>query len=153
MWRPSSKLAFQALENVQKRAIKWILDDYASCSKELYIIKCKQLDLLPVSQRLELFDLTFFHQIFYNCSPVKLPQYLTPYQGSSEQCHTLRGTSDKNQLPRNFENSYFYRAHLAWNRLPHDTRNTRCLSTFRSMVTDLFWKDFMESVHTDLQPD
>ena len=140
VWHPSSKFALKSLEDVQKRGIKWILDDYTSCSKELYIIKCKQLDLLPVSHRLKLFDLTFFHQIFYNCSPVKFPHYLTPYQGSrlrsshldrlclvssvTPKVTTSRGTSDNNHLPRNFENSYFYRTHLVWNRLPHDTRNT-----------------------------
>ena len=171
VWRPSSKSALQSVEDVQKRAIKWILDDYTSCSNELYIIKCKQLDILPIAKRLELFDLTFFHQVFYNNSPVMLPHYLTHFQGSrlrsshldnlclvssvTPKFTAVRGICDSEQLPRNFANSFFYRTHLSWNRLPYDIRNTKYQQNFKVMVTKLFWTELMEDVRggCDMHPD
>ena len=171
VWRPSSKSKLQSLENVQKRALKWILDDYRSLPNELYIIKCKQLDILPITSRLKLFDLTFFHSIVYGYSPVSLPYYLTQFQGSrlrsshlDDLClvssvlpKTSRGrvNSDRDQLPRNFENSFFYRTHIIWNRLPYDIRNTACRLKFKTLVSDLLWNQLSEGAQldTELQPD
>ena len=52
IWRPTGKTLLQKFENLQKRAIKWILFEegirYNTPSN--YIQKCRQVDLLPISK-------------------------------------------------------------------------------------------------------
>ena len=118
------------MESVQKRAIKWILDDYSSYTHEMYLIKCKSLDILPISARFDLHDLNFFHSVFYKYSPVQLPWYLKPFENSrlrsrhldslclvssvvpkscASKCYS---SSDIEHAPRNFENTNSFTAHI-----------------------------------------
>ena len=80
----SSKTAVAKLESLQKRAVKWILDEEFESygTPEIYNLKCKQLDILPISARFDLHDLTFFHSVAYNQSCVELPSYLHLFSGS-----------------------------------------------------------------------
>ena len=91
VWQPHSKTALDKLESVQKRGFRWILNDIALpsfSSTSFYYHTCKQLNILPLAFRFKLKDLTFFHSIFYNKSVVKLPSYLTHFQGSRlRNCH------------------------------------------------------------------
>ena len=51
VWRPSSNTTINKLESIQKRAIKWINQDYSqsySSNELLYHAHCKQLKILPV---------------------------------------------------------------------------------------------------------
>ena len=51
VWRPSSNTTINNLENIRKRAIKWINQDYSqsySFNELLYHVHCKQLKTLPV---------------------------------------------------------------------------------------------------------
>ena len=60
VWRPSSNTAINRLENIQKRAVKWINSDYSisfSSNNLLYYTHCKQLDVLPIRYRFDFHDL------------------------------------------------------------------------------------------------
>ena len=173
VWRPGSTVAVDKLENVQKRAMKWVLNDYSSWSPEMYLIKCKSLDILPISARFDLHDLYFFHSVFYEFPPIQLPWYLKPYERSRlRSCHMdnlclvssvapkfsatkCYNLTDRINAPRNFENSFFYRTHLAWNRLPFELRQTQCRSAFKDEIIKYLWKNlaiiFEDS--EDLLPD
>ena len=169
VWRPNSKLAIDKLENVQKRAIKWILNDYSSYTYDMYLLKCKSLDILPITARFDLHDLNFFHSVFYKFSPVQLPWYLKPFESSRlRSCHldnlclissvtpklsiSKCYPSDNEQGPRNFENSFFYRTHLAWNRLPHELRQIQLSMKFKEEITKLLWKNLITN-HDESLPD
>ena len=132
IWKPSSITAIIKLENIQKRSFKWILGDlHISYSSDLlYHIHCKQLNILPITFRFDLHDLKFFHSVVYNLSCVKLPQYLRLFNGTrlrsshlDQKCYVSDILPRNVQSNRNFGNSYFYRAHLAWNRLPLQIRD------------------------------
>ena len=41
-------------------------------NKDVYIRKCKQVNVLPMSKRFVLNDFTLFNKIVYNLIPVKL---------------------------------------------------------------------------------
>ena len=125
-------------------------------SKIFYYHTCKQLDILPISTRFDLKDLTYFHSIFYGFSKVKFPSYLSRFQGSSlRKCHLDKlcmQSSIHPKVPQNLEieipttgisNSFFYRTHSAWNRLPFKIRSIESQTLFKSAITKHLWlEDF-----------
>ena len=133
IWRPSSNTTINRFESLQKRAIKWINQDinYNYSSNEiLYHIHFKQLNILPIQFRFVYHDLKLFHLIIHNLFFIKLPAYMHFFQGESRLRSThlyhlsivsdivTRGQREDATSKRGFNNSYFYRTHLMWNRLP-----------------------------------
>ena len=155
IWRPSSKASVEKLESVQKRGFKWILKIYTGFSSKIfYFHTCKQLDILPISIRFDLKDLTYFHSIFYGYSKLKFPYYLSRFQGSNlRKCHLDNlciKSSIHPKVPQNLESeiicsglgkSFFYRTHLAWNRLPFEIRNIESELAFKSALIKYLWQE------------
>ena len=85
IWRPNGKTLLQSFENIQKRAIKWILfeENIRYNTLATYIQKCRQVDLLPISGRFDLTELILFHKIVYELSAIKRPFYLSFFSGVS----------------------------------------------------------------------
>ena len=92
---------------------------------EVYIRKCKQVNILPLRQRFILNDLIFLHKIVNELVPIHLPDYLKWFDGSTR----LRNTHlDHRSLictitPRRYsfktlEKSFFYRTPSLWNSIP-----------------------------------
>ena len=133
----------------------WILRIYTGLSSKIFHYHtCKQLDILPISIRFDLKDLTYFHSIFYGFSKVKFPSYLSRFQGSNlRRCHldNLCITSSIHpRVPHNLENetlcrgigkSFFYRTHLAWNRLPFPIRKIESELLFKSALKKYLWHE------------
>ena len=67
-WRPSAYTTTNKLETIQKRAIKWINQDFSVCYSSndlLYYAHCKQPKILPVRYRFDYHDLKLFHLIVH----------------------------------------------------------------------------------------
>ena len=81
IWRPKLQYQIDKFEKLQKRAIKWILnEDFTSYSDSaLYYTKCKQVNILPISKRFELNDLIFFHKIVFQHIEISIPSYIKRY--------------------------------------------------------------------------
>ena len=80
IWRPVTVVDIRKFEALQKRAIKWInCEEANSYSDEIYAIRCRQVDILPLQLHFELNDLIFFYKIIYELIPVSLPAYISPY--------------------------------------------------------------------------
>ena len=158
VWRPSSNSVIDKLETIQKRAFKWILnDEYVSYSSSgLYYVHCKQLNILPIKYRFDYHDLKFFHSVVNGFSCVNLPEYLKPFSNtrlrsshldnscfvSSVVPHNLLSNQNFESIPqRNFCNSYFYRAHLLWNRLPLVARELVSTNEFEVNILKYLWKE------------
>ena len=155
IWRPSSDTAVNRLESFQMRAIKWILKDFSvsySFNKLLYFTHCKQLNILPIQLRFDYHDLKFLHLVVHNFSCIKLPSYLRLFDGSSRLRSThldhfslvsdikpngIKSFSSK----RCFTHTFFYRAHLSWNRLPLTLRKIIRPSVFKSMLIKYIWEE------------
>ena len=62
IWRPVSDTHLDKFESLQKNATKWILNEnFISYSdKEIYLKKCKHVNLLPINKKFDLNDLVFF---------------------------------------------------------------------------------------------
>ena len=126
IWRPFSKTMLNKLEGLQKRCVKWILsEEYLKYNSYItYIQKCRQVNLLPLTKRFDLNDLIWFHKILYNLIPLKLPDYLSFFDGNSRlrSCHldnlSIISSLQARSLNINcLKKSFFYRTHTEWNAL------------------------------------
>ena len=169
VWRPSSISSVNKLESIQKRAIKWINQDLSNVSyssdKLLYFTHCKQLSILPVQYRFDFHDLKLFHLIVHKFSSIKLPTYLHFYNGSSRLrfthldhlsliTDTVPTGARSSESKRGFANSYFYRTHLSWNRLPLSLREIIRPSEFKCKLLQFIWEEFVNSTpDTELEDD
>ena len=152
VWRPSAYTTTNKLETIQKRAIKWINQDYSVCYSSndlLYYVHCKQPKILPVRYRFDYHDLKLFHLIVHKISCIKLPYYLHFYEGSSILRSThLDHLSIVSTVPttrRGFTHTYFYRTHLLWNRIPLSIREIIRPSEFKIKIVELIWKELVVS--------
>ena len=129
-----------------------------------YYMKCKELDILPISLRFDFKDLLFFHSVFYTYSVVKMPNYLQPFSGSRlRSSHFDRLSIVSNILPRTPQNlntehscmgiskSFFYRAHLAWNKLPLDLRDIGAPSKFKKELLTFIWNDVAKCIISEYE--
>ena len=174
VWRPLNKTLLQKIENIQKRAIKWILSEcelsYNAFST--YLSKCKQTKLFTMSDRFNINDLLFLHKVINGLIPVELPYYLSFFQGQNRlrsshldhlslvssvspniQINLNVVTSDSDRASSNpFNNTYFYRVHFKWNDLPLSLREISIHSDFKVGVSKYFW-DNMKCDDNVFQPD
>jgi hypothetical protein len=150
IWRPVTKVALGKFEALQKRAVKWIyMEDYEHYSEEVYQGKLRELDLLPIEQRFVYGDLKLFYKIINKESCVVLPDYLelisTEEVMPGSKDPEVRGLRTTHKDPlyfvcnivdrvNVFRHSYFYRTHLAWNRLP---LSLRLIREYDSFLTEL----------------
>jgi hypothetical protein len=121
----------------------------------VYVRKCKQINLLPLSARFDLNDLLFLHKIIYELKPVNLPSYLSFFNGQSRlrSCHLDNlslvssihpiSTQCTTRTSNPLANTFFYRTHSKWNSLPISLREIRCPDLFKSMLKGHLWKSLV----------
>ena len=83
VWRPTTDTMIDKLERIQKRAVKWILNEEDHHYNDVeYLSRLRDLNLLHLKYFFILNDLIIFHKIYYkhNDYCVKLPSYLQPYE-------------------------------------------------------------------------
>ena len=144
----------ERFENFQKKCIKWILseEELSYESRDVYIRKCRQVNILPLSQRFILNDLILFHKVVYKIIPVDIPNYLTPFTGQSRlrSSHLDELSFVSSLIPKSsnttiLEKSFFYRTHMIWNSIPLDIRKLGSTSQFRSNVETHLWDLMLKS--------
>ena len=164
IWRPASSTSINKIESLQKRAIKWIMADSTesyidtSYSKDshMYYVHCNLLNILPIKFRFDYHDMKIFHSIVYEFLCVKLPDYIKRFEGTRLRnshldylCFSSSVSPHNFVSNRNFEsvsnqgfnNSFFYRAHLMWNRLPLSLREIVSPGDFKVALLTHIWKE------------
>ena len=162
VWKPASQTSIAKLESLQKRAIKWIradsnessIDTSYSEDSHLYYVHCSQLNILPIEFRFNFHDLKIFHSIVNGFSCVKLPDYINPFEGTrlrnshlDQKCFTstvipqglMSNRNFENVTNHGFRNSFYYRVHLMWNKLPLNLREIVCPGTFKIALLRHIW--------------
>ena len=89
IWRPITETEISDFEKLEKKALKWILnEENMHYDDETYITKCCQANLTPMEIFFDINDLTFFHKI-----DMKMFQYYYPntlnYIGDRADCDRL----------------------------------------------------------------
>ena len=120
IWRPTNLNLNSKVEGIQKRAIKWIYNEenvHYSAS-DIYLRKCKELNLLPMYLRFQFVDLVMLYKILHSLVTINLPNYLHFFSGKSRLrfCHldnlslvsdiVPRTTANQNNTTNAFANSF-----------------------------------------------
>ena len=140
LWRPHLLKDVEKLENIQRRATKYILNDYASDYKSRLI----SLNLLPLSMVLELNDIVFFLRSLQSPSDsfdiLQFVSFSSTCTRSSSG-FKLKHTPSTTNYGRHF---YFVRLPHLWNALP--TPDTS-LSTnvLIQRIKSFFWSHFLQN--------
>ena len=158
IWRPVNIVDLRKFEALQKRAIKWINSEEAyRYSDEVYTIRCREANILPLQLHFELNDLVFFYKIVYDLIPVSLPAYISPYNGESRLRSTRMdelsyAVNDNTVIPLDtahsnskFFKSFFYRTMHSWNALPLDIRKSCPLVKFKLEVKNFLWNKLLSN--------
>ena len=162
VWRPINKSMIDRFENFQKRCIKWILseENISYGAANVYLNKCRQVNILPLEKRFDLNDLLFFHKVVYNLLPHKLPDYLSFFDGTSrlrsshlDSLSIVSSLQPKHLSDVSLNKSCFYRTHSLWNSLPFDIRNIQGPSSFKIEVIKYLWKLLLMDDNVDFECD
>jgi len=150
VWAPHTRLYLRKVEGVQRRATKYICNDY-----ELnYNDRLTHTNLLPLCYRRELFDILFLFKCFRNVYCTNISHVLNV----SRPTRSLRSTDQFQLVPRpckteSFSFSYCSRIAVIWNNLPLDIRQHMysnltlqsvkklLISYYRSRFSDTFTVD------------
>ena len=158
IWRPNNDTAINKFEGFQKRCLKWILseEEYSYHNPETYYAKCHSVKILPMSLRFQLNDLILFHKIVNEYIPTNLPYYLQWFDGNSRlrSSHLDSKSLVSTYLPtgrgsRLFENSFFYRTHSLWNKIPINIREITCTTTFKTRLKAHMWQTLMTNLESE----
>ena len=152
VWAPQDLKSLDAFDLLQRRAVKWILkESHISYSDENFLIKQRDLDLLPMKHKFIFSDLTLFHKIVYKNVQIELPNYVIRIESQDIKYTTRsnilisKGTDNLrfkcNTLPiiNAFKNSFFVRTLKNWNELPHSLREIECPDKFSLALKDHLW--------------
>ena len=122
VWDPWQKKYIKMLEMVQHRAVRYILNDYASTSSVTEMLK--KIGLPTLENRRKISSLVMFYKIYTGQVRISLPSYITP---------SLR---NRFSIPFSRINahmhSFFPRTARLWNDLPPDLIASPDLESFRA---------------------
>ena len=109
----------QCSKTSRKKCFKWILSEQElSYSNEVYLRKCRQVNILPLLYRFMFNEMNILHKVVYKMIPVTmpvLPDYLTLYSGDSRLRSThldnlsfVSNTVATTTSISNLKNPYFF---------------------------------------------
>ena len=149
IWHPTTETAINEFEQLQKKALKWILNEKnLHYDDEAYVKKCYQTHLSPMKVFFDINDLTYFHMIINNQILLILPEYIKPYTGQSRLRQTNLDdmsfvcTYNSSSFPSSispFYKSFFYRVVYTWNSIPLSIRNIPNIQSFKHNVISHFF--------------
>ena len=132
VWSPWQINQIEALERVQRRFTKYILN-YPEMD---YVQRLIELGLLPLSYRREIMDLT----LYFKCRMGKGNNQLLVHTKTTPHCKTRRTSTMGATLYRGncnsetFLHSFFNRLVPIWNNLPLQVRTSKSVAEFKSRI-------------------
>ncbi|MCP4459602.1 MAG: reverse transcriptase family protein, partial [Cytophagales bacterium] len=86
VWSPQYSTIIEQFAAIQKRAVKWINGEpFASYNDEVFAMKQRELNILPIMLKFIYNDLIFFYKIVNSIVPVNLPDYITVFEPEGTQ--------------------------------------------------------------------
>jgi len=135
VWDPYHSNDIQKLENVQRRAARFVTNNYSK-SPGTVTQTLNQLQWESLERRRQNTRLSLFHKIHYGLVDITPSQYMTPYSRSSRHYHPLAY-----QIPHSpsdyIKYSFFPRTIVEWNSLPVYLVSTDSNPVFKSGLTTL----------------
>ena len=163
IWRPTNISLMRKVEGIQKRALKWVFgeENISYSCQSVYWKKCKEINVLPMWYRFNFTDLILFHKILHGLIQVNFPPYLHFYSDKSRLrfCHLdslslvcdiiPRTVASQDRTTNAFANSYFYRTHLLWNKIPIEIRMIDSHNEFKTKLKAHMWDKLQEDLNNN----
>ena len=144
IWSPRLIKDFQTLERVQRRATKFIMNDFSLDYKSRLI----QLNMLPLMYWLELQDVLFlikcFKDLSENFNPLSFVSFVC-HSTRSATSHKLKVNYNRTSVTRHF---YFNRVVKLWNCMP-PIDLSMSYSKLKHTLKQIFWSHFITNFNPD----
>ena len=140
LWAPQSVISNLFLvENVQRRATRFILKNSSNLSYKDRLIKLK---LLPLNYWLEYLDLVFFFKCLYSHVDLTLSfnYYFSFVTSQTRQAFSGLNLKVNNNRTSIFRDFYFNRIANLWNNIPNDVRQAGSIDSFKSGLKSFYFK-------------
>ena len=147
IWRPHLLKDIITLEKIQRRATKYLLNDFSSSYKSRLL----SLNILPLMMQLEMYDILFFIRCLKDPpenSGFNIHSFLS-FSNSATRSSThfkLQHSVSRSNICRHF---YFKRLPRLWNSLPTINLD-QSISTIRKKLYRFMWNHFEHNFHSDI---
>ena len=153
IWAPNAVVAEQKFEPIQKKAVKWILNELnLNYTQNEYMKRLYKLDLLPMHLYFSLKKLKVFHRIFHNI--LDMPQYITTHRSTRTNVNANRiavSNDVRQPIIRPFGCSFFPSSIKIWNTHPSEITSLNETNEFIAATPALYWDNILSSF--ELEPD
>ena len=137
VWSPYTKKNIQILEAVQRRAARFVNNDYSNLSSVTAMIQ--DLEWPTLEERRWVTKVTMLFKILNNIVYIPADQYLIPISNTRSRRHQQRLKQYLSFQVNAFMNSFFPSVINIWNKLPDSVIKTANISDFKDSLThDLF---------------
>ena len=143
IWRPCQLKEIGLVESVQRRATKWILNDFKSDYKSRLCL----LWMLPLMMQYEISDIVFFLRSLGSPSPAfNISQYVSFVSSSTRSSgHKLQRKYSRCDKSRHF---YFSRLPRLWNSLPDLNLRKLTPAQAKTQLQQFFWSHFIHNFNS-----
>ena len=153
IWSPTQENTLNKFEPIQKRCVKWILNEqFQSYSEIEYLKRLLDFDIMPLVHKFAFNDLKLFYKICKGLVPIVLPDYIVVRTNtrSSHFSALVYGLRSEDCCTTTvFSHSFFPRCISLWNALPVKTRSSKSLQEFLSNLKSHIWDNVKISIEGD----
>ena len=146
IWRPLQHKDMKSIESVQRRATKFILNDYTSDYRSRLI----KLQLLPLSMLLEFNDICFFVKslkLTSDDNSFDITKYIT-FSHNRTRSGSYRKLVQPLVRSNRDKQFYFNRLPYLWNSLPPIDLELS-YTTIKRKLRDIFWNSFLTNFNPE----
>ena len=137
LWSPHTAKDRALIENVQRRATKFILNYPHDCC---YVDRLTSLKLLPLKYRREIHDLTLLFKLKSGLMITDYTKFFTPatrhYNTRNSDTNNFDVVTTHRQTY--FRSSFFPRSVNIWNNLPSALKNSSGLPSLKTALSNLY---------------
>ena len=144
VWRPNLIKYIRAIERLQRRATKYILNDYSTD----YNTRLIKLHILPLMMQFEINDILFFLRCIKNPTiAFHIQHYVEFCSGPTRSSTSFKLKHSISKLS-SINNFYFNRFPRLWNSLPVMDMN-KSYSSIKYSLKQFFWNVFISTFDPD----
>ena len=129
VWDPTSQSKIKALENVQRRAARFVTKDYTTRTPGCVTHMVEQLGWQSLEQRRTNSRLCMLYKIQHSLVDINRQLYIQSSDSRTRGQHKLYQERTTNPI---YRNSFFIRTVVDWNRLPARIATAGTIETFRA---------------------